>query len=168
MTISIQALEPRFIGQLAAWHQAEWYHLDDTVTEAVRRKRLAEHCDTRSLPATFVALEGGTLVGSICLVAHDTSDRPQYSPWLSRIFVAPEHRGKGIGRALIDRAKAEMRRQGHDALYLITEDKGPYYARMGWNKVENYKLNDHPVEIMKISLHGSSSKRGEHNEKTDP
>lgn len=152
MSITIQPLEPRFIEQLAAWHQAEWYHLDSSVNEAVRRQRLAAHCDTRSLPVTFVALEDGTLIGSVCLVAEDTPDRPQYSPWLSRIYVAPDQRGKGIGKLLIERAKEEMRRQGHDALYLITEDKGPYYARMGWHKVENYQLNNHPVEIMGISL----------------
>ncbi|MDX1817817.1 MAG: GNAT family N-acetyltransferase [Marinobacter sp.] len=152
MSITIQPLEPRFIEQLAAWHQAEWYHLDQSATEAVRRQRLAEHCDAGALPVTFVALDDGELVGSVCLVAHDTTDRPQYSPWLSRIYVAPEHRGKGIGKLLINRAKTEMRRQGHGALYLITEDKGPYYARLGWEKMENYELNNHPVEIMGISL----------------
>lgn len=152
MELEIRALEPRFIDQLAAWHQAEWYHLDDSVNESIRRQRLVEHCDTGSLPVTFVALFDGELVGSICLVSHDVPDRPQYSPWISRVYVAEEHRGRGIGRALIDRARVEMRRQGHDALYLITEDKGPYYARMGWKQLENYKLNNHLVEIMKISL----------------
>lgn len=152
MALAIQALEPRFIEQLAAWHQAEWYHLDESVNESVRRQRLAAHCDPRSLPATYVALLDGELVGSICLVSHDVPDRPQYSPWLSRVFVAEQYRGRGIGKALIDRARVEMRRQGHGALYLVTEDKGPYYARMGWQTIENYKLNNHSVEIMKLPL----------------
>ena len=146
-------MEPRYIAQLAAWHQAEWHHLDRSLDESTRRARLTAHCATTSLPTTFVALEGDVLVGGICLVAHDTPDRPQYSPWISRIYVSPDHRGKAIGKALIDHAKEALRRQGHDALYLITEDKGPYYARIGWMKVEDYKLNDHPVEIMRTPLH---------------
>lgn len=165
MNLIIQVLEPAFINQLAAWHHTEWHHLDRSVNERLRRQRLLAHCDVGSLPVTFVALEEGALVGSICLVAHDVPDRPQYSPWISRIFVAPEYRGKGIGKALIDRAKSEMCRQSHDALYLMTEDKGSYYARMGWIKLENYKLNNHSVEIMKIGLHRSSLTKGEHNEK---
>lgn len=152
MSIRIQALEPQYIPKLAAWHQAEWAHLDRSLDETTRQARLEKHCSTTGLPSTFIALDGDTLVGGICLVAHDVPDRPQYSPWISRIYVAEDQRGKMIGKALIDHAKKALRQQGHDALYLITQDKGPFYARIGWVKVEGYRLNEHPMEIMRIIL----------------
>lgn len=101
---------------------------------------------------TFIALEVDELVGNICLVAEEVPDRPQYSPWISRIYVSPEHRGKSIGKALIDRSKEALRQQGYPELYLLTEDKGPYYAKMGWTTVEVYQLNNHNVEIMRVVL----------------
>ncbi|UQG55360.1 MULTISPECIES: GNAT family N-acetyltransferase [unclassified Marinobacter] len=152
MSIRIQPLEPQYIPKLAAWHQAEWAHLDRSLDEPTRQARLEEHCSTTSLPATFIALDGDTLVGGICLAPHDIPDRPQYSPWISRIYVTHDQRGKAIGKALIDHAKEALRQQGHEALYLITEDKGSYYAKIGWLKVEDYRLNEHPVEIMRIAL----------------
>lgn len=153
MNIRIQLLEQRYIAELAAWHHAEWHHLDSSYDEATRRDELAAHCETTRLPATFIALEGDVLVGGICLVAEEVSDRAQYSPWISRIYVSPQHRGKAIGQALIEHVKEELRRQGYLELYLLTEDKGPYYARMGWAKMEDYQLNGHAVEIMKSVLY---------------
>lgn len=152
MKIRIQPLEERYIDPLAAWHHRQWQHLDSSVNEATRRAGLTEHCQSAKLPMTFIALDNDQLVGSICLVAEEIPDRPQYSPWISRIYVSPEHRGKSIGKALIDRANDVLRQQGHSALYLLTEDKAPYYARMGWRTVEDYQLNNHSVEIMKRVL----------------
>lgn len=152
MSIRIQPLEQRYIDELASWHHAEWHHLDRSYDATRRRAELAAHCKTTSLPATFIALEDDALVGGICLVAEEVPDRPQYSPWISRIYVSPEHRGRAIGRALIEHAKKKLLQQGYTELYLLTEDKSPYYARMGWNKVENYRLNGHDVEIMKIKF----------------
>lgn len=152
MSIRIQPLEQQHIAELAAWHHAEWQHLDRSVDENTRRARLAEHCSTTALPMTFIALENDGLVGNICLVAQEIPDRPQYSPWISRIYVSPRHRGKAIGKDLIVHAKAALRQQGHTDLYLLTEDKSAYYARLGWENVEKYQLNGHAVDIMKIAL----------------
>lgn len=80
MRIKIQHLEPQYIPKLAAWHQAEWAHLNKSINETTRQERLEKHCSTTSLPSTFIALDGDNLVGGICLVQHDIPDRPQYSP----------------------------------------------------------------------------------------
>lgn len=153
MKIRIQPLEERYIDELAAWHHSQWQHLDSSVDENTRRAGLAAHCTATALPMTFIALDDGELVGNICLVAEELPDRPQYSPWISRIYVSPEQRGKTIGKALIDHARTALRQQGYPELYLLTEDKAPYYARMGWRKVEDYQLNEHAVHIMKILLY---------------
>lgn len=152
MSIRIQPLEQRYIDELASWHHAEWHHLDRTLDEATRQARLIAHCSTASLPFTFIALEGDALVGGICLITEEVADRPQYSPWISRIYVSPAHRGESIGKALIDRAKMALSQQGYSKLYLLTEDKAAYYARLGWERVEKHQLNGHSVDIMKIVL----------------
>lgn len=152
MTIHIQPLEERYIDALAAWHHRQWQHLDSSVNENTRRAGLYEHCHSTALPMTFVALENNQLIGNICLVAEEVPDRPQYSPWISRVYVSPEHRGKAIGKHLIDHAKEVLRQQGYSELYLLTEDKSAYYAQLGWEKVEEYPLNGLPVDIMKTNI----------------
>lgn len=152
MTIQIQPLEERYIDELAAWHHSQWQHLDRSVNENTRRVGLTEHCQSIALPMTFIALENDELVGNICLVTEEVPDRPQYSPWISRIYVSPKHRGKAIGKALIEHAKAALRQQSHPVLYLLTEDKTTYYTQLGWKKVEEYQLNGLTVDIMKIEL----------------
>jgi GNAT superfamily N-acetyltransferase len=39
---------------------------------------------------------------------------------LKRLFVRPEYRRHGVGRALLERAESEARRRGYDALLLTT------------------------------------------------
>lgn len=152
MGIHIQPLDKQYIDALAAWHHRQWQHLDRTVDENTRRTGLADHCTTKELPMTFVALEGDELVGNICLVTEEVPDRPQYSPWISRVYVSPGQRGKSIGKRLIDHAKTALCQQGYPVLYLLTEDKAAYYAQLGWEKVEEYQLNGLAVDIMKITL----------------
>jgi GNAT superfamily N-acetyltransferase len=41
---------------------------------------------------------------------------------LDNIAVAPAHQGKGLGRALLEYAEAEARRQGFDSIYLYTQE----------------------------------------------
>src|SRR5260370_42565792 len=110
----------------------EWGHLrpGETVEDrAVRVERDCGHCE---IPTTFVALAGHQCLGSASLVACDMDIRPTLTPWLSGVFVAPEHRRRGVGAALVDRVGAETRALGEPPLYLSTPRSGAFYFRLGW------------------------------------
>lgn len=56
---------------------------------------------------------------------------------LNDLFVMPEHRGKGIGEALLERAKSFCIERGCKGLALETATDNPaqeLYERMGWEK----------------------------------
>ncbi|KJY27898.1 MULTISPECIES: GNAT family N-acetyltransferase [Streptomyces] len=81
---------------------------------------------------TFVALDGGTLCGFAAV---------RYAPWNRRltvedIEVAPAHRGRGIGRALMDLAAGFARERGAAHLWLeVSSVNAPAvhaYRRMGF------------------------------------
>ncbi|GAA0267262.1 hypothetical protein GCM10010302_01290 [Streptomyces polychromogenes] len=81
---------------------------------------------------TFVALDGATLCGFAAV---------RYAPWNRRltiedIEVAPAHRGRGIGRALMDRAAGFARELGAAHLWLeVSSVNAPAvhaYRRMGF------------------------------------
>ena len=81
--------------------------------------RVERDCGHREIPTTFVALAGHQCLGSVSLVACDMDIRPTLTPWLSGVFVAPEHRRRGVGAALVERVVQEARALGKPRLYLL-------------------------------------------------
>jgi GNAT superfamily N-acetyltransferase len=53
----------------------------------------------------------GSLVGTVGVYIAEHGDAGD-GPWLWTMYVAPEHRGRGIGRRLIERAVRELRAHG--------------------------------------------------------
>jgi len=100
------------------------------------------------VPTGFVAMLGEVVVGMACLVAHDMETRPELTPWLATVLVAPAHRGRGIGSALSERVVAEGRALAFSKLYLVTFDKSSFYARLGWKHFEQTQYLGLPATIM--------------------
>jgi len=87
------------------------------------------------LPQTYVILDGKTPVASFQLTMYDLLVRPDIYPWLAKVIVAPEHRGKGYGLDLLRCANEKAREMGIKELYLITQLEG-FYEKGGWEFVE--------------------------------
>ena len=88
------------------------------------------------IPTAFVAVLGADVVGLACLVECDIESHQHLTPWLASVLVAPEHRGRGIGSALCERA-TEARLLGVEKLYLFTFNRQRLYGRLGWLALEN-------------------------------
>ncbi len=125
-----------FIPTLAQWHHNEWSYLRPGDSVQARIKRLHDCCGRDGLPAAVVAFTDGTVLGSAMLVAHDMDTRPDLSPWLAGVFVAPEHRRRGIGAALVRGIIEDANLLGFQRLYLYTPSTEQFYARLGWSAVE--------------------------------
>ncbi len=64
-----------------------------------------------------VAESHGTVVGVIVLTVDDEGFL------IDNVAVDPSHRGKGLGRALLEFAEGEARRAGFDSIHLYTHEK---------------------------------------------
>jgi len=130
---------------------------NETVEDRVIRLRLAS--GHRQIPTTYVAIAGEQLLGSACLVKHDMDTRPELSPWLAGVFVAPSQRRRGIGAALIQKAVEEAGLLGIERLYLYTLTSDTFYLKLGWSVLERtfYKRlwEEQEVTIMSIAPHGT-------------
>ena len=109
VTIEYLADHREFIPIVARWHHAEWGHLRPGETVEDRTARVERECGHCQIPTTFIAAAGPQPLGSASLIEHDMGTRPELSPWLSGVFVAPEHRRRGIGAALVERVVQEAR-----------------------------------------------------------
>jgi predicted N-acetyltransferase YhbS len=54
------------------------------------------------------------------------------SPWLAGLFVDAEFSRRGVGEALVRAVEREARQQGHDHIYLCTDETEPFYHKLGW------------------------------------
>jgi len=156
VTIEYLADRREFIPTVARWHHAEWGHLRPSETVKDRVARVEHACGHCEIPTTFVALVGDQLLGSASLEEHDMTTRPELSPWLSGVFVAPEHRRCGVGAALVERAVQEARTLGAQRIYLYTPGSGSLYLRLGWSVVEHtfYRelLGNQEITIMELAI----------------
>jgi len=80
---------------------------------------------------SFTARIGTLLVGSVRLTPIGIGETPALL--LGPLTVEPPFRDRGIGFALIERALAEARTQGHRLVVLVGDE--PYYGRAGFKRM---------------------------------
>jgi GNAT superfamily N-acetyltransferase len=142
MAIEIHYLAdfPAHAPMLAQWHYDQWHALalarsgkEDSLER--RLNLLLARANHRVVPTVFVALEGERLLGSATLAEDEMETRPELTPWMVDVFVAPEFRRRGIASVLVKRVVREAAELGVPELYLYTT--GPWreklYAGLGWS-----------------------------------
>jgi predicted N-acetyltransferase YhbS len=139
---------PDFIPTLSGWHHAQWSELNPQKTLEARIAALGRHLGEAPMPVTFVAIEEGRLLGSASLVEHDLPTHAHLSPWLASVYVAAEHRRRGIGGQLVRRVMEEAARLDVETLYLFTLDQEKFYAELGWSLLERGEYRGFPIAVM--------------------
>ncbi|MFZ6780203.1 GNAT family N-acetyltransferase [Undibacterium sp. Ji83W] len=148
MRIAYLADHAALIPVIAMWQQAEFGYLTPSVTIEQRVARLQQSLQKGALPVTLLALSSDDQIVGVASIFATTLTHKHLTPWLSAVFVPAEFRGKGIASALSLRAVEEAGAMGYDQLYLFTPRNESLYARLGWQVIENAKLDDTPVTIM--------------------
>lgn len=99
--------------------------------EADQRPALLRYLE-RNPGMSLAAEDGGRLIGC-ALAGHD--GRRGY---LYHVAVAPSHRRRGLGRALVERCLAELAREGIDKVHVDTlsdhRDAQAFWEALGWTR----------------------------------
>lgn len=99
--------------------------------------RLGENLDARPVPLALVAHDGPAFLGTSSVIASDLEERPHYTPWVAAVWVEPQHRSRGIGAALVERAARDGFASGAQRLYLCARPaRTGFYRRLGWIPLE--------------------------------
>lgn len=68
-----------------------------------------------------VAVDDGVVVGFISAVHYLHPDKPRPELWINEVGVAPTHRGRGLGKAILDRILKEGRHLDCSEAWVLTE-----------------------------------------------
>lgn len=144
---------------------------EESIEEVTRRAFIShpyshqtEHFIIRALRAaqalsvSLVAEDLGRIVGHIALSPVAVSDGAVGWYGLGPISVAPECQRRGIGRALMERGLAELRKIGANGCVLVGEPA--FYTRFGFANDPALMLEGVPQEFVLSLALGASSAHG--------
>lgn len=153
MKIEFLKENPVFFDAIAERMFQEWGHLHEGATIARYYNYLEEKRNTDRIPLTIITKSRANgLLGFASLVSSDMEINKDMTPWISGLFVLPEHRGKGIGRLMVNHLEQLARGFGFDKLYLYTFDKEGFYRSMSWEKLKDERYLNGTVSIMAKNL----------------
>jgi GNAT superfamily N-acetyltransferase len=154
LRIESAADHPGLVPIVGRWHweHGGWRDPGGSLESWIEGLRARTNPDR--IPATFLAFEGGNLVGSATLVEHDIPDRVDLKhlrPWLAGVYVIPEARGRGVGSAVVLHAESRALFFGVKRLYLYTRGAADFYLRLGWRVLAHDDFAG-PITIMARDL----------------
>lgn len=128
---------PELIGPIGLMRWRKWAEPPGPTdrewwVDATRREASRE-----GMPVTLVTQDDqGNGTGAVGLSEFDLPELHDRSPWIIGMIVAPHHRGRGLGRLLVDGIEAIARAQGHKQLWVATERAAGFYQRCGFVSTE--------------------------------
>ena len=112
MQLAYLADHPEFYPLVAQWNWDEWHTLLVERSAAEFEAWLRANVRRDAIPTTLLAFEDAAVVGTVSVMDYDLELSNDLSPWLASLYVPPSHRGKGLGRALVQAAIDEAARLG--------------------------------------------------------
>ena len=139
---------PDLLDTAAGWGWSEWGRVAGRTLEqsTERRRRLVAE---NGFERCFMLLDDEAPAGMASLVRSDLDERPDLTPWLAGVYVAPSFRGRGHGARVIRAVEAAAQQSDIATLWLYTWTAAPLYRRLGWTDAETLTLNTGPALVMR-------------------
>lgn len=158
--IKIQSASPRSLLALnRLFAEAVVGHFD-YFSSQVQRQVVRDHSVVKLLLATvhprrviLVARHGNRIIGYAIGAAPATG--PAQLFWL---YVDPDFRGANTGLSLLSRMLKTLAQKGASEVSIATHDHRKYYERQGFKFVENKRVHDVDMDILKFRLGGTKRK----------
>jgi GNAT superfamily N-acetyltransferase len=150
LTFEPLARHRALVPLLAEWFVAEWPAWYASGGQGNIGQDLdAFAASETTLPIGFVAFLAGEPVGAGALKAESIPSHTHLSPWASAGFVAPEHRGQGIGAGLLAALLVHARGLGFPHVYCGTSTAEALLLRSGWHAFEVTQHAGKPLTVFR-------------------
>lgn len=141
---------PELLETLAQWHYTEWGALypEEELQDFIEDLRGSQPGEL--LPATWVLMEEDQVWGSASVIEQDMNTNTELRPWLANVYIHPDKRALGLGRALVKEVLAQCRARGIKQLFLFTPDHQAFYQSLGWETLKQERYEGKRVFVMTI------------------
>jgi predicted N-acetyltransferase YhbS len=144
------AVRPDLVPVVAGWlFEAFWRQEGHELAEVVDALRQSAPA---GMPQSFVLIAGGEAAGTASFAAHDLDERPDLTPWLAGMFVAPAHRRRLHAAMLVKAVEQAAREADVKTLWLYTNSAEALYARAGWERAGTISHLGVPKTLMRRNL----------------
>jgi GNAT superfamily N-acetyltransferase len=154
--LSIQPLTPEspWRMQIVKEQYEYWGPLTGHSSPSLYEDFLARAAHSLTLPRVLLATTPDAFLGSVNVVTNEMAVRPQFTPWMSQLFVTKRHRAEGTGTKLLNAAISYVDSLGYDELFLFTSGTLPgYYRKRGWIDVEDVTYLGKQRTIMRFEIY---------------
>ncbi len=112
---------------------AEWFHEKWGIPVSAYLDSMDECLKSSSaVPQWYMALDDGNrLIGGMGVIDNDFHDRKELTPNVCAVYVEEQWRGQRLAGKILDHVYCDMKTNGIDTLYLVTDHVG-LYERYGW------------------------------------
>lgn len=122
----------------------KWFHEKWGIPEEAYLESMKECIkDNNAVPQWYLATENDKIVGGLGVIENDFHNRKDLTPNVCAVYVEEEYRLKGIAGKLLQFVCDDMKAQGIDTLYLLTDHTG-FYERYGWEFLCMVQGDDEP------------------------
>lgn len=139
MTVALLAEFPASMQAVADIRWREWGHPPESEDPAWWLETTIREAGRVDLPVTFVAHgAAGEVLGAVGLDTYDLDERRETSPWVTGMIVRPDHRGRGVGRALMQCLERWAAERQIPEGWVGTDLARGFYERCGWTFKEAF------------------------------
>ena len=119
--------QPELLTAVAQWFHEKWGIPPEAYLESMQQCLAGNH----PVPQWYLALEQDRIIGGLGVIENDFHNRKDLTPNVCAVYTEEDRRLQGIAGALLARVCSDMKEQGIDTLYLLT-DHTSFYERYGW------------------------------------
>ncbi len=103
---------------------------------------------TKTIPQWYLAIKGDRIIGGLGVIENDFHERIDLTPNVCAVYTEEDMRCKGIAGEMLKFVCNDMKENGIDTLYLIT-DHTSFYERYGWEFLCNvhFELENKDVRL---------------------
>jgi GNAT superfamily N-acetyltransferase len=137
-----------WIPIIGKWIYDEWAYVYPQKSLQDIQRTLISRVNEREMPITLVAHDERGVLGTASLKAEDLSAAPELTPWISSVYVGPDHRGEGIGTALASEIEKIAGELGYKRLHLFNPLAQGVFEKLGWKMLKTLDYGGKELAIL--------------------
>ena len=135
-----------FSDIIEKWYKDEWYQSYGSEGPWDARKEIEGCCNRDKLPIGLVAIDNDAIYGTVALKRRSAS-HTNLTPWLTALYVAPEMRGKGVGRKLVNNVEKLAKNLGYGKIYARSGTAVKFFKQLGWSPMDKTMFQGQELTI---------------------